>query len=114
MNKWSGFIEQSLVLLWKEKETGCDVSESIRMYDVVGDVSLIAYSREVVDVEQPNSPKTWAFLLGMFWVSLVTYYVLWKSYRRIVYMRDRAQVSAYARPQQFTALVRDIPKPVGK
>lgn len=63
---------------------------------------------------EPGSRKIWAFLLGVFWVSFVTYYVLWKSYRRIVYMRDRAQASGYARPQQYTALVRDMPKPVGK
>lgn len=63
---------------------------------------------------EAKSSKIWAYLLGMFWVSFVTYYVLWKSYRRVVYMRDRAQGAANARPQQFTVLVRDIPKPVGK
>jgi len=68
----------------------------------------------IVGVEQPKSGKIWAFLLGMFWVSFVTYYVLWKAYRRVVFMRDRAQANANARPQQYAALVRDIPKPVGK
>lgn len=63
---------------------------------------------------EPQSSKIWAFMLGMFWVSLATYYVLWKSYRRVVYMRDRANANAAARPQQYTVLVRDIPKPVGK
>ncbi|KAG0617408.1 hypothetical protein M758_5G188100 [Ceratodon purpureus] len=63
---------------------------------------------------EPNNSKIWAFLLAMFWVSFVVYYVLFKAYRRIVHMRDRAQASAYARPQQYTALVRDIPKTVGK
>lgn len=65
-------------------------------------------------MEQPKSSKIWAFLFGMIWVSLVTYYVLFKSYRRVIYMRDRAQANANARPQQYAALVRDIPKPVGK
>ena len=65
-------------------------------------------------MQQPKSSKIWAFLIGMFWVSFVTYYVLWKSYQRVVYMRDRAQASAHARPQQYTVLVRDMPKPVGK
>lgn len=53
------------------------------MYDVVGDVSLIAYSREVVDVEQPNNSKIWAILLAVCWVSFVVYYVLFKAYHRI-------------------------------
>jgi hypothetical protein len=61
-------------------------------------------------MQQPSSTKIWAFLAGMFWVSIVTYVVLWRSYRRIVDMRDRIQASAYARPQQFVVLVRDIPK----
>jgi hypothetical protein len=65
-------------------------------------------------VGQPKSAKIWAFLFAMFWVSFVTYYVLWKSYQRVVFMRDRAQANAFARPQQYTVLVRDIPKPVGK
>lgn len=63
---------------------------------------------------EPSSTKIWAFLAGMFWVSIVTYVVLWRSYRRIVDMRDRIQASAYARPQQFVVLVRDIPKRSGK
>jgi hypothetical protein len=65
-------------------------------------------------MQQPSSTKIWAFLAGMFWVSIVTYVVLWRSYRRIVDMRDRIQASAYARPQQFVVLVRDIPKREGK
>lgn len=75
---------------------------------------LSVHSNVVVELEQPQSSKIWAFMLGMFWVSLATYYVLWKSYRRVVYMRDRANANAAARPQQYTVLVRDIPKPVGK
>ncbi|KAG0616625.1 hypothetical protein M758_5G129300 [Ceratodon purpureus] len=63
---------------------------------------------------EPSSRKIWAFLIGMFWVSIVTYFVLWTSYRRILNMRDRVQGSAYARPQQFVVLVRDIPKTDGK
>lgn len=64
-----------------------------------------------LDVEQPGSSKIWGFLMGMFWVSFVTYYVLWRSYRRIISLRVRRQASAKARPEDFTVLVRDIPKP---
>lgn len=65
-------------------------------------------------VGQPNSRKIWAFLIGMFYVSMVVYFVLWRSYRWVVDLRDREIASSNARPQQFTALVRDIPKPMGK
>lgn len=62
-------------------------------------------------MEQPGSTKLWGFLIGMFWVSLVTYFVLWRSYRRIVLLRIRQQKSAIARPHEFTVLVKDLPKP---
>lgn len=60
---------------------------------------------------EPGSHKIWGFLVGMFWVSFVTYYVLWRSYRRIVSLRIRRQTSAKARPEDFTVLVRNIPPP---
>lgn len=49
-------------------------------------------------------------MIGMVWVSIATYLVLWRSFRLVVDMRDREQASEHARPQQFTLLVRDIPK----
>lgn len=60
---------------------------------------------------QPSSPKIWAYLGGAFWVSFVTYYVLWKSYKRIVALRIAQNSSLVATPEQYAVLVRDIPKP---
>jgi hypothetical protein len=59
---------------------------------------------------EPKSNKIWAFMVGMVWVSIATYFVLWRSFRLVVDMRDREQASEHARPQQFTLLIRDIPK----
>lgn len=59
---------------------------------------------------QPSSPRIWAFLIGIFWVSFVTYYVLWAAYKRVVELRNNLASSLVARPQQYTVLVRDIPK----
>jgi len=59
---------------------------------------------------KPSSPRIWAFLIGIFWVSFVTYYVLWASYKRVVELRNNLASSLVARPQQYTVLVRDIPK----
>ncbi|GMY37719.1 CSC1-like protein ERD4 [Fagus crenata] len=42
----------------------------------------------------------WAFLLALYWVSFVTYYLLWKAYKH---------VSGLMRSEQFAILVRDIP-----
>jgi hypothetical protein len=60
---------------------------------------------------QNKSAKIWAFLLAAFWVSFVTFYVLWKSYKRVSALRIREQTSAKVQPEQFAVLVRDIPKP---
>jgi hypothetical protein len=60
----------------------------------------------------PNkSAKIWAFFLAAFWVSFVTFYVLWKSYKWVSTFRIQDQTSAKVKPEQFAVLVRDIPKP---
>ncbi|KAG0604384.1 hypothetical protein M758_10G168100 [Ceratodon purpureus] len=58
---------------------------------------------------RPNSPRIWAFLIAVYWVTIVTYYCLWKSYRKVFQLRNSLSASAVARPQQYTVLVRDIP-----
>jgi hypothetical protein len=57
------------------------------------------------------SKKIWAFFAAAFWVSLVTYYVLLKTYKHILKLRVQLESSQTAEPQQYAALVRDIPKP---
>jgi hypothetical protein len=42
-------------------------------------------------------------------VSIVTYYCLFKSYKKVFHLRNTLSSSAVARPQQYTVLVRDIP-----
>ncbi|CAK9213165.1 unnamed protein product [Sphagnum troendelagicum] len=59
----------------------------------------------------PASMKIWAFFAAAFWVSLVTYYVLLKAYKHILKLRVQHESSQTAEPQQYAALVRDIPKP---
>jgi len=62
-------------------------------------------------VVQAASMKIWAFFAAAFWVSLVTYYVLLKAYKHILKLRVQHESSQTAEPQQYAALVRDIPKP---
>ncbi|CAM6086043.1 unnamed protein product [Calypogeia fissa] len=59
---------------------------------------------------KPKSQRIWAFLIGMYVVSFVTYYVLYKTYKHVIELRSEAQMATKAPPEQFACLVRDIPK----
>lgn len=53
----------------------------------------------------------WAFLAATYWVSLVTYYLLWRAYKHVSALRENALMSPEIRAEQFVVLVRDIPLP---
>ncbi|KAJ3669991.1 hypothetical protein LUZ60_010315 [Juncus effusus] len=58
-----------------------------------------------------GSTRLWAFTAGVYWVSIVTYYLLWKSYKHVSNLRANAKSSAEPKPEDFTILVRDVPGP---
>lgn len=58
---------------------------------------------------QESSARLWAFMIGTFWISLVTYYLLWKAYKHVSGLRAAALMSPEVKNEQFTILVRDIP-----
>ncbi|KAL1555788.1 CSC1-like protein erd4 [Salvia divinorum] len=58
-----------------------------------------------------KSDRLWAFVAATYWVSFVTYYLLWRSYRHVSNMRAEALMSPEVKNEQFAALVRDIPAP---
>ncbi|KAG0605251.1 hypothetical protein M758_9G043300 [Ceratodon purpureus] len=60
---------------------------------------------------EEGTTKLWAFLLGTYWVSCVTYYVLVKHYKKMIHLRGKEQAHEKATPQQFACLIRDIPAP---
>jgi len=60
---------------------------------------------------QEGTTKLWAFVVGTYWVSFVTYYVLVKNYKKMIHLRGKEQAHEQARPQQYACLVRDIPAP---
>ena len=74
---------------------------------------------------QKKSSRIWAFVVGVYWMSVCTWVVLWKSGRHVIGLRMRELKGAHAhahdahiskssnmcRPEQFTVLVRDIPEP---
>lgn len=55
--------------------------------------------------------RIWAFVIGAYWLSICTYFVLWRSYRHVVKLRARELASPKAKPEHFTVMVRDIPPP---
>ena len=60
---------------------------------------------------QERSPRLWAFLGALYWVSLVTYFLLWKAYKHVTEIRATALMSSEVKAEQFAVLVRDIPTP---
>lgn len=56
-----------------------------------------------------KSVRLWAFLIGTWWVSLVTYYLLWKAYKHVSDLRAAAESSSVTLPEDYALLVRDIP-----
>ncbi|KFK44850.1 hypothetical protein AALP_AA1G310500 [Arabis alpina] len=58
-----------------------------------------------------RSWRLWVFLGAVYWVSVVTYFMLWKAYKHVSTLRAQALMSADALPEQFAILVRDIPSP---
>ncbi|KAL5198421.1 hypothetical protein ABZP36_001933 [Zizania latifolia] len=60
---------------------------------------------------QAGSLRLWAFLLSVYWVSFVTYFVLWKSYKHVSNLRAAARSTSDVKPEEFAVLVRDVPVP---
>ncbi|KAI5057502.1 hypothetical protein GOP47_0027517 [Adiantum capillus-veneris] len=58
-----------------------------------------------------KSARLWAFAIADYWLTISTLFVLWKSYKHVVFLRTQDQASAKAKPEQFAVLVRDIPSP---
>ncbi|KAJ7969025.1 Early-responsive to dehydration stress protein (ERD4) [Quillaja saponaria] len=56
-----------------------------------------------------KSPRLWAFLIATYWVSFVTYYLLWKAYKHVSWMRADALMSPEVKAEQFAVIVRDLP-----
>ncbi|XP_050368723.1 CSC1-like protein ERD4 isoform X2 [Argentina anserina] len=58
---------------------------------------------------QAKSARLWAFLLGVYLVSFVTYFLLWKAYKHVSDLRASALRTPDIKPEQFAVVVRDIP-----
>ncbi|XP_051128196.1 CSC1-like protein ERD4 [Andrographis paniculata] len=59
-------------------------------------------------IEQ-KSNRLWAFLAAVYWVSIITCYLLWKAYNHVSHLRAAALMSPEVKDEQFAVVVRDIP-----
>lgn len=60
---------------------------------------------------QEKSNRLWGFVFAVYWVSVVTYYLLWRAYGHVSGLRAAALMFPEVKPEQFAVLVRDIPAP---
>ncbi|CAA0823737.1 CSC1-like protein ERD4 [Striga hermonthica] len=58
---------------------------------------------------EERSPRLWAFVIATYWVSFVTYCLLWKAYKHVAELRSSALMSPEVKSEQFAVLVRDVP-----
>ncbi|KAG9137217.1 hypothetical protein Leryth_025378 [Lithospermum erythrorhizon] len=63
---------------------------------------------------QENSLRLWAFIVATYWVSVVTYFLLWKAYKHVCKLRAVALMSPEVKAEQFAILVRDVPPAKGE
>ncbi|KAH0644736.1 hypothetical protein KY284_032620 [Solanum tuberosum] len=56
-----------------------------------------------------SGARLWAFIVATYWVSIVSYFFLWRAYKHVAELRAKALMSPEVRADQFAILVRDIP-----
>uniref|UniRef100_A0A0D6QTR2 CSC1/OSCA1-like 7TM region domain-containing protein n=1 Tax=Araucaria cunninghamii TaxID=56994 RepID=A0A0D6QTR2_ARACU len=56
-----------------------------------------------------KSARLWGFVAAAYFVSVATYYILWKTYKHVLQLKGRKQYSMEVKPEQYVVLVRDIP-----
>nr|XP_043622928.1 CSC1-like protein ERD4 [Erigeron canadensis] len=56
-----------------------------------------------------NGSRLWASVVACYWVSFVSYFLLWKGYKHVSDLRAEVLASPEVKAEQFAVLVRDIP-----
>lgn len=73
--------------------------------------NVTQFERLALSNVKDESARLWAFLLSVYWVSFVTYFVLWRSYKHVSNLRAAARSTSDVKPEEFSVLVRDVPIP---
>ncbi|KAL8138399.1 hypothetical protein V2J09_004400 [Rumex salicifolius] len=96
----SSVILLPLLLPLAATDTGTSTTTSIGTFNELDKLS--------VGHVQENSPRLWGFAVGVYWVSVASYYFLWKAYIHVSELRASA-LTGEAKVEQFAVVVRDIP-----
>ncbi|EXB24359.1 Uncharacterized membrane protein [Morus notabilis] len=73
-------------------------------------VALSSTEQDVISISGVDTAVYFVFLsTAVYWVSFVTYFLLWKAYKHVSALRANALTSPNVKPEQYAILVRDIP-----
>ncbi|KAH9606919.1 hypothetical protein KSS87_009314 [Heliosperma pusillum] len=71
--------------------------------------ALSSTENDIVLASGVDAAVYFVFLGTVYWISLVTYFLLWKAYKHVTELRATALMSPELRVEQYAVLVRDIP-----
>ncbi|KAI3717233.1 hypothetical protein L1987_68718 [Smallanthus sonchifolius] len=57
-----------------------------------------------------QSSRLWASVIACYWVSIVSYILLWKAYKHVSDLRATALMSTEVKPEQFAVLNKEVTK----
>eukprot|EP00271_Cylindrocystis_brebissonii_P014221 TRINITY_DN35505_c0_g1_i1.p1 TRINITY_DN35505_c0_g1~~TRINITY_DN35505_c0_g1_i1.p1 ORF type:complete len:740 (-),score=176.05 TRINITY_DN35505_c0_g1_i1:736-2955(-) len=83
--------------------------------DPLKKISFDSFDKLAMGNITPKSARLWGGALGLWWVSLCTYFLLYRTYATVVHLRaalfsaSREGTALPAGPETFCALVRDLP-----
>ncbi|XP_010245168.1 PREDICTED: CSC1-like protein ERD4 [Nelumbo nucifera] len=83
--------------------------DSVGLTQTTGNGNFSSLEKLSMGNVKAKSPRLWAFVIGTYWVSFVTLYMLWKAYKHVSELRAAALMAPHVKPEQFAILVRDIP-----
>lgn len=102
-------VLSSLILLPVLLPVAATDTGGIKLNSTTSNVTFSDLDKLSMGNVKAKSPRLWAFLIGVYWVSFVTYFLLWKAYKHVSDLRAKALMTPDVKPQQFAVLVRDIP-----
>ncbi|KAL6647064.1 hypothetical protein ACP70R_014501 [Stipagrostis hirtigluma subsp. patula] len=108
---FSGIVLLPVLLPIAATDHGLDLTPEKKPNQTSDQSNFSELERLALGNVQKSSMRLWAFLLAVYWVSFVTYFVLWKSYKHVSNLRATARSTPDIKPEEFAVLVRDIPSP---
>ncbi|MQM13916.1 hypothetical protein Taro_046843, partial [Colocasia esculenta] len=102
----SGVVLLPLLLPVARTDNNLKLSSKGKLNETFNDLDRLSMANV-----KGKSTRLWAFLAATYWVTFVSFYMLWKAYRHVSNLRAAAKARPDVKPEDFTILVRDIPPP---